>query len=365
MPAVRTAGIKPAARYIQPQSALRRALLSHLDHRGTIRAVGTIELRPPLAVQPQVQAIPQPEQLDEQGRAEETSQPLRWWQGWSLLLLLPTAVILAVPATWPRWAFMWTLAFAIYAGCKWLTWRRTPVRGVSVWRHAGYLLAWPGLDAVGFLNTHPASCTPKPKRSEWLFAGAKLALGILLLFVVARLVPARYPYLVGWVGMIGIVMVLHFGIFHLLSCAWRSRGVAAKPLMNWPLASVSVSEFWGRRWNTAFRDLTHRFLFRPLTARFGARPAIGAGFLFSGLVHDLVISVPVGGGYGGPTLFFVVQGAALFVEHSILGRKLGLGQGWRGWLFTLLVLLVPVCGLFHPPFVRDVVVPFLRALGAI
>ena len=43
----------------------------------------------------------------------------------------------------------------------------------------------------------------------------------------ARTVPGEYPYLVGWVGMIGTIMVLHFGSFHLLSCWWRSRGVRA------------------------------------------------------------------------------------------------------------------------------------------
>jgi hypothetical protein len=157
--------------------------------------------------------------------------------------------------------------------------------------------------------------------------------------------------------------MLHFGTFHLLSCAWRRAGVEARPLMNWPLASASVSEFWGRRWNTAFRDLTHRFLFRPLTARLGPRGALAAGFVFSGLVHDAVISVPAGGGYGGPTLFFTAQGAALLAERSRPGRAAGLGRGWRGWLFTMLVLAVPVGVLFHPPFVLNIIVPFMHALG--
>ena len=317
-----------------------------------------------MAVEPQVQTGPPPGAATSRaGRSGLAALP--WWQGWPPLVLLPAAVTLAVPPTWPRWAYMWALAFAIYAGCKWLTWRRSPVQGVPAWMHAGYLIGWPGLDVAAFLKPRQDFPPPRPGVTEWLFAGSKLALGVTLLFGVARLIPRQYPYLFGWVGMVGLILVLHFGSFHLFSCVWRRVGVEAKPLMNWPLASASVSEFWGRRWNTAFRDLTHRFLFRPLSTRLGARWAISAGFFFSGVVHDLVISLPSGGGYGGPSLFFALQGVAIFVERSRLGRQIGLGQGWPGWLFTMVVLVAPLYGLFHPPFVLEIVVPFLRALGAV
>ncbi len=65
---------------------------------------------------------------------------LSWWHGWIPLAVLPAAVVALVPAAWPRWAFMWTLAFAIYCGCKWLTWKRTPTPGdhcgeeLAIWR---------------------------------------------------------------------------------------------------------------------------------------------------------------------------------------------------------------------------------------
>lgn len=189
---------------------------------------------------------------------------------------------------------MWMLAVGVYAGCKTVTWTNTPVRDVPAWRHAAYLFAWPGLDAASFLGKGSrAGCGA----TEILLATGRMVAGAALLFGMARMVPAQYPYLVGWTGMIGIVMLLHFGVFQLLSCLWRSAGVEARPLMNRPLASTSLSEFWGKRWNTAFRDLAHRFIFRPLSGWWGPRWGLFAGFLFSGAVHDLVISVPARGGY--------------------------------------------------------------------
>jgi D-alanyl-lipoteichoic acid acyltransferase DltB (MBOAT superfamily) len=85
------------------------------------------------------------------------------------------------------------------------------------------------------------------------------------------MIPAQHAYAIGWIGMIGLLLILHFGVFHLTSCWWRSVGVEARPLMNRPQAATSLSKFWGRRWNTAFRDLIHRFLFRRLPPGSGRR----------------------------------------------------------------------------------------------
>jgi D-alanyl-lipoteichoic acid acyltransferase DltB (MBOAT superfamily) len=161
------------------------------------------------------------------------------------------------------------------------------------------------------------------------------------------------------------IYALHFGTFQLLSCAWRTLGIEARPLMIQPLRSRSLSEFWGRRWNTAFRDLTHRFLYRPLIRTIGLKAGIAGGFLFSGLVHDLVISVPAGGGYGGPTLFFAVQGAGILLERSGSAQAIGMSRGRFGHVFVLLFVILPAPILFHPPFVYNVVIPFMHALRAL
>ena len=164
--------------------------------------------------------------------------------------------------------------------------------------------------------------------------------------------------------MVGTILMMHFGSFHLLSCAWRAAGIDAPPLMNEPLRSTSVVEFWSCRWNTAFRDLTHQFVFRSLSRRIGARGAVLLGFFLSGIVHDVVISLPTEGGYGGPTCFFTLQAVAILAERSRPGRWLGLGRGWRGWLFVAASLLLPVRLLFHDRFVTVIVIPFMKALGA-
>jgi alginate O-acetyltransferase complex protein AlgI len=250
---------------------------------------------------------------------------------------------------------MWPLAFSVYFGCKLLTWWTTPA-DASVWRQLGYLLAWPGMDAAAFLTT---SSRRKPTIGDGLFALGKIGFGAVLLWIVTPRAPEN-ALLRGWIGLVGIGFILHLGLFHLLSLGWQALGVHARPLMNWPICSESVSEFWGQRWNLAFRDLTHRFLFRPLTPSIGAKPALVVGFLISGMVHDLVISLPAGGGYGGPTLFFILQAAAILLERSALGKRLGLGRGVIGWIFTLIVLVGPVFLLFHAPFVTNVISPFVE-----
>ncbi|MDZ4819421.1 MAG: membrane bound O-acyl transferase family-domain-containing protein [Planctomycetota bacterium] len=295
-------------------------------------------------------------------------------RGWLVAVTLPILVWLAVPSDWPDWAWMWLQAIAIYAGCKWLTWRRafndSAVQTAPVWMHLGYLFAWPGMDPESFFTPPAISRKLSASAGEWLFALGKMSLGIGLLCFVAQYSALTNPWLDGWIAMIGLVLTLHFGIFHLLSCGWRTIGVNAKPLMNWPILSTSVSEFWGQRWNTAFRDLTYRFLFRPLTKQCGPKYALLLAFLVSGLLHEAVITVPVASGYGGPTLFFLIQAIAMLFERSETGKRWLYtgkrdGRSWRGWLFTAAVILLPAGLLFPRSFATEIILPFVHSWRAV
>jgi hypothetical protein len=265
----------------------------------------------------------------------------------------------------PRWGFMWAIAVALYAGCKWLTYRDVRDRAVPTdrLRALGYLLAWPGMDATAFL--FGTDRVARPRTSEWIGAALKTLLGATLVWIVARTALPGNPLLAGWLGMAGLIFVLHFGTFHVLSLGWRSLGVNAMPVMRNPLRSSSLTEFWGRRWNTAFHELAARFTFRPLRRTVGLTGATMLVFLVSGLIHELVISIPAHGGYGLPTGYFVLQGLGVAGERTRLGRRVGLGRGWRGWLFTVLVTAGPAFWLFPPTFVRHVILPMLAVIGAI
>jgi hypothetical protein len=284
---------------------------------------------------------------------------------WLPLALVPPLVMLTVPAGWPRWTTMWLLASAVFLACKWLSWADAALPPSRPCRRAAYWLAWPGLDAAVFLRTSRASRHGRPTVGECCAAAAKLLLGGALFWAAARRLPADRELLIGWVGMIGLALILHFGAFHLLSCLWRAAGLDARPLMNAPTASTSLSDFWGARWNVAFRDLAHRHVYRPLAGWLGPRAAAIAVFAFSGVVHDLVISLPAGGGYGGPTAYFGLQATGFLCERSRIGRALGLGRGLAGWLFTAIVVLAPAGLLFHPPFIREVILPFMQAASAL
>jgi hypothetical protein len=289
------------------------------------------------------------------------------YRGWIPVAVLPLVVIVCFPSFAPQWIFMWTLSVAIFAGFKWLTWRQAAVTDASRGRSMAYLLLWPGMDADAFLRSadnKASSLITRPPVVEWIFALTKTVLGAVILWGLAHRFTAA-PYLAGWIGMAGLIFMLHFGSFHLLSCFWRALGVNAQPLMNSPVRATSLSEFWGRRWNTAFRDLTHKFLFRPLAKRSGPRIALMTGFLASGLVHDLVISLPARGGFGGPTLFFALQCVGLSFERLSRGHVWGLGHGVGGWLFAAVLLAVPAPLLFHPPFVSQVILPMLEQIGAL
>lgn len=221
----------------------------------------------------------------------------------------------------------------VYLVFKALTFRRlAPARAL------GYAALWPGMDSKPFASTAPADGF-----GLVAWGAFKMAVGAAL-FCVRTGVPALDVARV----FAGIGLLVHFGLCDVLSGFWRLRGVRVERLFVNPAASRTLGEFWGRRWNLAFHAVARDFVFRPTARRWGAGTGILATFIFSGLLHELLLSMPAGGGYGLPTSYFVLHGLLVLVERrwKIVGRT-----------WTLLWVLAPAPLLFHPWFLRAFILP--------
>src|SRR5262249_45473301 len=154
------------------------------------------------------------------------------------------------------------------------------------------------------------------------------------------------------------------GIFDLAAALYRQFGVPVEKLWDNPLAATSLADFWGNRWNRIFSGFARDMLVAPLARRLGPRRVGLVGFLFSGLLRQYTWSLPAGGGYGGPLLYFLVQWLGFQVESSRRGRRLFRGRpSLLGGLWTWTMVLLPLPLLIPPTFLKHVILPLLTTVG--
>jgi len=224
--------------------------------------------------------------------------------------------------------------------------------------------AWLGF-AAGWLGMQPRLFAsgrgePLPGARELLVRGAAwLGLGVVLVVAARRAWTTLHSLPLATLLLLpGLSLAVHFGMCNLLAGAWRSRGVACEALFRAPLRAQNLGEFWSRRWNLAFSEMTALAVYRPLSARLGRAPALLASFALSGLLHEMALSLPVRAGFGLPFLYFALHGALVLLEGALerAGRPLA---GLRGRVWTLLWLLLPLPILFHRPFLAGVLWPLI------
>ena len=217
-------------------------------------------------------------------------------------------------------------------------------------RWLAFATLWPGMRPALF------AAPRRPRPGGWpLVAHGLLRLaGGAALFAAARLVwRASGSLLLATLALLpALSLILHFGAFGVIAGLWRLFGVDATPLFRAPLRSRGLGEFWARRWNIAFSEMTALAVYRPLSEAAGRPAALLAGFALSGIFHEVAISLPVGGGLGGPFLYFALHGLLTLAERR---------RGPFGRVATVVSLVVPLPLLFHPPFLRGVVWPLLGA----
>jgi hypothetical protein len=233
--------------------------------------------------------------------------------------------------------------------------RAEGMRPLSPGRWLGFAGLWPGMRPGPFARAGEGPMKDGPALMARGLRNATAGVGLVLLARGAwGLSGSHLPATA--LALPGLSLMIHFGAFNILAGAWRLAGVDCRPLFRDPLRATSLADFWGKRWNLAFSEMTAQAVYRPLVKRAGKAPALMASFVGSGVLHELAISVPVKAGYGLPMAYFVLHGLLVLGE----GRRAQAGRaGWRGRAWTLGWLLVPMPVLFHEPFLAGVVWPLI------
>ncbi|HVR84247.1 MAG TPA: MBOAT family protein [Planctomycetota bacterium] len=219
-----------------------------------------------------------------------------------------------------------------------ISFKALTLRRLTWGRALGYAVLWPGMDARPFAETVPGA-----GGGLLVWGLVKMCAGAALLFAHVG-IPALDVVRV----FAGIGLLVHLGICDVLAGFWRLQGVPVGRLFVNPLASKTLGEFWGRRWNLAFHDVVRNRVFCPAARRWGPATGILLTFVFSGLLHEVLLSVPASGGYGLPFAYFLLHGLLVLAERR-----------WKlaGRVWTLFWVLVPAPLLFHPWFIRSLIWP--------
>lgn len=179
----------------------------------------------------------------------------------------------------------------------------------------------------------------------------------LLLLIRFGLHPTSIPVGVQYYGLSLIILValsqiLHFGLLNISAWLLQVIKYPAYSLFRSPLQSESLRDFWGKRWNLAFTEMTSVAVYRPLSKKWTTTQALLASFIFSGLLHEVALSLPVNTGYGFPLLYFAIQLMLIVIEEKAFKKKPG-----KAWVILGLILPLPI--LFHPAIMKGVFWQFI------
>jgi alginate O-acetyltransferase complex protein AlgI len=221
-------------------------------------------------------------------------------------------------------------------------------------RLVAYLL-WPGMQPRHFLPERtPADSETAP---TVLGMSLNLAASAVFIWLIPVLMPDGWPMTLRLASAaIGFVWLYLFAFFDAVALVFRALGYGVEKLWDNPIASTSLMEFWGRRWNRIFSGMLRETLFLPLSRRVGAGLALFAVFFYSGLLHEN-LSFAAMSGFGLPLLYFLIQGAATFLETLRPFRRSLQRRPWLGWLWTAAVVVTPVPLLFHEGFRDRILAP--------
>ncbi len=234
----------------------------------------------------------------------------------------------------------------------------------------GFSTAWFGMKPSVF---EKRKATPLPFTDPLTNGLLNIILGLAVLYLSLQAEgidsALHLLFITELLSLVAFSLILHFGILPVVTALWRIARIDAPLLFRSPSRALSLTEFWSRRWNIAYSEMTSVIAYRPLRPLIGRETALTLAFLLSGLLHEIAISLPVSSGFGLPMAYFILHAIAIRVEKTntfsrILTRSRPLA---RMWVLSMLVLPLPL--LFHAKFVALVLKPLrdviLKCIGFI
>jgi len=233
--------------------------------------------------------------------------------------------------------------------------------GLNFLQWCAFSLGWFGMRPLLF---ETLISKPLPYKTLLIKGSVAIVAGMMLLHLSIRIeiYCAQLFFIPELIILSGVSLMLHFGLLNLSASFWRISGVDVQELFKAPYQAKSLKEFWGKRWNVAFSEMTSIIVYRPLKNQWGQSKALLAAFLLSGILHEIAISIPAQSGYGLPISYFIIHAALMIAEEKSAVVKKILRHKIACHVWVAVWVIVPLPLLFHFGFMNRVIIPLRDAI---
>jgi hypothetical protein len=171
----------------------------------------------------------------------------------------------------------------------------------------------------GLVDTRHATFTSPDVDAKALGKTSFYAILATIGFIVAIDMAARtegtWSWILRWFGGALFFYSLADAVEGGVRTLYRAVGVIVPPQHVLPIASRSVQEFWGKRWNRAVGGWLRAHCFLPFARRGQRRTGLIAAFCVSAAFHAYFTWVAVGGVLAlAMVVFFLLQGVFVLLE---------------------------------------------------
>ena len=193
------------------------------------------------------------------------------------------------------------------------------------------------------------------------FLNGILGLIILVLGIYVANTLTEHLVFAGLLMIWGLGLCFHMGLALLNSCALQLFKIESPVLCKSPIKSKNLRDFWSVRWNRAFSDFMRVVFLKKYGKRLGSLGSILLIFCLSGIIHELVITIPLGRLYGLPFLYFLIQGVGMILEKKYANNWKPLYK--KMWAYSFLI--GPILLLFPIPFLEMIAASIRDLVGRI